>query len=51
MAELKQTLRHFFSTLRKLARSYGDLVVNDPELVSKLETGIRIFSYLVPGAH
>ena len=33
----------------ELLRRYEDLIVRDPQLASRLESGIRLASYLVPG--
>ena len=35
--------------LRQLLARYEDMVVRDPDFTSKLESGLRLASYLVPG--
>ena len=37
------------SALRAAMARYQDMVVKDPDFASKLETGLRFVSYLVPG--
>ena len=36
--------------LRQLAGRYEEMVVKDPELTSKIESALRVASYLIPGA-
>lgn len=33
----------------KLAKRYEELIVRDPDLARRLESGIRLASYLIPG--
>lgn len=39
------------SVVRQLAGRYEEMVVKDPELTSKIESALRVASYLIPGAH
>ena len=38
------------AVLRELAGRYQEMVVKDPEFTSKIETVLRLASYVIPGA-
>lgn len=38
------------AVLRELAGRYKEMVVKDPEFTSKIETVLRLASYVIPGA-
>lgn len=48
---LKSSLRQSLALLRHAAARYEDMIVKDPEFTSKLETVLRVASYIIPGAH
>ena len=37
------------AALRELTGRYEDMIVADPDFTSKLESGLRLASYLLPG--
>jgi len=37
--------------LRQLVARYEDTVVKDPDFTSKLESTLKVASYIIPGAH
>ena len=43
--------RGLASLLQGACEAYGNTIVKDPDFTSKLETGLRIASYLIPGGH
>ncbi len=47
----KSTLRQSLSLLCQAAARYEDMIVKDPDFTSKLETVLRVASYIIPGAH
>ena len=38
------------AVLRELSERYQEMVVKDPEFTSKIETVLRLASYIIPGA-
>lgn len=48
---LGSSLRQCVSMVRRAAANYEDMIVKDPQFTSKLETALRIASYIIPGAH
>ena len=45
------TLQRLLTTCGEFVDKYQQLIVRDPELAYKLETGLRVVSYLFPGGH
>lgn len=45
------TLQRLLATCGELVEKYQQMTVRDPELTYKLETGLRVLSYLFPGGH
>lgn len=43
------TLQRLLTTCGEFVEKYQQLTVRDPELTYKLETGLRVVSYLFPG--
>lgn len=41
--------KRLYTGVVELVRRYEELIVRDPELASRLESGLRLASYLVPG--
>ena len=41
--------KRLYVGLLELARRYQEVIVRDPELAGRLESGFRLASYLVPG--
>ena len=41
--------QRLYTGVLELARRYEELVVRDPDLAGRLESGLRLASYLVPG--
>lgn len=37
--------------LRQAAARYEDMIVKDPDFTSKLESALKVASFLIPGAH
>lgn len=48
---LKSSLRKSMAMLRQAAAKYEEVIVKDPDFTSKLETVLRVASYILPGAH
>ena len=48
---LKSTLRQCIAVIGQAGARYEDLIVKDPDFTSKLETVLRVASYIIPGAH
>ena len=42
-------LRRSASTLGQISAKYGDVIVKDPDFTSKLESALKVASYLIPG--
>ena len=37
--------------MRKLVVKYEDTIVKDPDFTSKLESTLKVASYIIPGEH
>ena len=49
MDSLTAQVKRLGAGVLELAKRYQELIVKDPELASRLESGFRLASYLVPG--
>lgn len=47
----RSSLRRSMAVLRQAAAKYEEVIVKDPDFTSKLETVLRVASYILPGAH
>lgn len=45
------TARRLRASAVELAHRYEELVVRDPDLAGRVEAGLRLASYFLPGAH
>lgn len=44
------SVRRSVQLLRQLAGKYEDTIVRDPDLTTKLESTLKVASYIIPGA-
>ena len=46
---LSTKLSDFVTAFRNLITRYEDAVVKDPSLATRVETGLKLISYMMPG--
>lgn len=48
-ARIMERFTRLYTGVVELMRRYEELIVRDPELAGRLESGLRLASYLIPG--